>query len=477
MRIKLPLNKDLGRLYLGPLAFVLVIFLLWGNDICTFKQSVALGTVVWMGLWWVLHPVHIAITAFVPIPINALFDLIPTNHLISQYFSEIVVLLLGSELISLTWEKTHLDRRLAIGSLCCIGTSLKSQVFVWLVASTLLSIILPNVVVVMIFLPVAISMLKFLGEKDTQRSAAATVILLAIVWGAGIGGFGSPLGGSANLVAVSYIEGLIGHEFMYMDWVYRFMPILALVFVLNLLILFRLCPKGKHLKGGAEYFRQAYAEFGRMSRGEKIAMWLFVFATVLAFARPLYAEWFPALKPAFVFFIFGMLTFVLRDEGGWMLTWRDAEKGLMWGMIFMFAGGLALGRLITETDAAMVIAQGLTQLSLDGGFETMLSVAFLGTFLTEISSNTAAASISIPVVLSLTQELMLNPIPYLLVTIVAVNCAYILPVSIRAIGVSYGLSTDALLKEGVKLSILTMLFVSLIGYLAMKFWPMFVTLD
>ena len=260
MRIKLPLSKDMGRLYLGPLAFALVIFLLWGNDICTFKQAVALGTVVWMGLWWVLHPVHIAITAFLPIPINALFDLIPTNHLISQYFSEIVVLLLGSELISLTWEKTHLDRRLAIGSLCRIGTSLKSQVFVWLVASTVLSIILPNVVVVMIFLPVAIAMLKFLGENDLQRSPAATAIMLAIVWGAGIGGFGSPLGGSANLVAVSYIENLIGHEFMYMDWVYRFVPILVLVFILNLLILFRLCPKGKHLKGGAEYFRQAYAE-------------------------------------------------------------------------------------------------------------------------------------------------------------------------------------------------------------------------
>ena len=277
-------------------------------------------------------------------------------------------------------------------------------------------------------------------------------------------------------MAVSYIENLIGHEFMYMDWVYRFIPILALVFILNLLILFRLCPKGKHLKGGAEYFRQAYAEFGKMSHGEKIALWLFVAATVLAFARALYAEWLPALKPAFVFFIFGMLTFVRRDEGGWMLTWRDAEKGLMWGMIFMFAGGLALGRLITETDAAQVIAKGLTQLPLDGGFETMMSVALLGTFLTEISSNTAAASISIPVILSLTEELMLNPIPYLLVTIVAVNCAYILPVSIRAIGVSYGLSTDALLKEGVKLSLLTMLLISLVGYLAMKFWPLFVTL-
>lgn len=473
---KLPLNKDLRRLLAGPLSFLLVIALLMQADACSFKQAVALGTVVWMGLWWIFHPVHIAITAFLPIPINALFDLIPTNHLISQYFSEIVVLLLGSELISLTWEKTHLDRRLAIGSLCCIGTSLKGQVFVWLFASTILSIILPNVVVVMIFLPVAISMLKFLGETDLQRSKAATAIMLAIVWGAGIGGFGSPLGGSANLVAVSYIEQMIGHEFMYMDWLYRFVPILALVFLLNLIVCLRLCPKGMHLHGGADYFRKTYREFGAMSRGEKIGLILFVAATVLAFARPLYDHWFPSLKPAFVFFIFGMLTFVLRDEKGWMLTWRDAEKGLMWGMIFMFAGGLALGRLITETGAALVIAQGLTQLPLDGGFETMLSVAFFGTVLTEISSNTAAASIAIPVVLSLAKELLLNPVPYLLVTIVAVNCAYILPVSIRAIGVSYGLSSDALLKEGFKLSVMTMVLVSLVGYLAMKFWPAFVTL-
>lgn len=468
------MNKQTIGLIAGPAVFVLLLLALPALSVCTFKQAAALAAVVWMGLWWILRPVHIAVTSFLPIPVNAFFDLIPASHLISQYFSEIVVLLLGSELISLTWERTKLDRRLAIGSLCCIGTSLRSQVFVWLFASTVLSIILPNVVVVMIFLPVALSMLKFLGEGKLETSPAATAIMLAIVWGAGIGGFGSPLGGSANLVALSYIEALTGHEFMYVDWLYRFVPILALVFFINLFVIFRLSPKGKNLHGGAAYFKETYKSFGPMRPGEKIALSLFVLATVLAFARPLYASWLPGMKPAYVFFFLGMLTFVLKDEKkNWMLTWAEAEKGVMWGMIFLFAGGLALGRLITDTGAALVIAKGLALMPLSGGLETMLSVTVFGTVLSEISSNTAAASIAIPVVQGLAAELSLNPIPYLLASIVAVNCAYVLPVSIRAIGVSYGLSADALLREGLIVSALTVLAASLVCWVAMLFWPAF----
>lgn len=471
------MKKQTAGLVAGPAAFALVALALPALGLCTLKQAVALATVVWMGLWWIARPVHIAVTSFLPIPVNAIFDLVPAQHLISQYFSEIVVLLLGSELISLTWERTKLDRRLAIGSLCCIGTSLRSQVFVWLLASTVLSIILPNVVVVMIFLPVAISMLKFLGEKNLEKSPTATAIMLAIVWGAGIGGFGSPLGGSSNLVALSYIESYTGREFMYVDWLYRFLPILALVFAINLFVILRLSPKGKSLHGGADYFKETYRGFGAMRRGEKIGLALFVAATVLAFARPLYAAWLPGMKPAYVFFALGMLTFVLKDERHeWMLTWAEAEKGVMWGMIFLFAGGLALGRLITETGAALVIAKGLALLPLHGGLETMLSVTAFGTVLSEISSNTAAASIAIPVVQGLAAELSMNPIPYLLASIIAVNCAYVLPVSIRAIGVSYGLSADALLREGLIVSVLTVIAVSLVCWAAMLFWPAFSTL-
>ena len=81
------------------------------------------------------------------------------------------------------------------------------------------------------------------------------------------------------------------------------------------------------------------------------------------------------MKPAYVFFFFGMLTFVLRnEEGQLLLTWNEAEKGIMWGMIFLFSGGLALGKLITDTGAATEIAKVITLLPLSGGVETMFSL-------------------------------------------------------------------------------------------------------
>ena len=138
---------------LGPLSFGLTILLLeWFFG---FKAAAALGTTVWMALWWILRPVNISVTAFVPIGVNALFDLIPMQHVISQYFSEIIVLLFGADLVCLTWATTGLDKRLAIKTLCCIGTPLRQQIAVWLLVATVLSIFLPNVVVCTILVPVA----------------------------------------------------------------------------------------------------------------------------------------------------------------------------------------------------------------------------------------------------------------------------------------------------------------------------------
>lgn len=157
-----------------------------------------------------------------------------------------------------------------------------------------------------------------------------------------------------------------------------------------------------------------------------------------------------------------------------MLEWKQAEKGLMWGMFFLFAGGLALGKLVTETGAAAKLAEFIAMLPLSGGgLGTVGIFTVFATVLSEISSNTAAASISIPVVESIARALGLSHIPYVLITIVAVNCAYILPVSIRAIPVGYGLEPAELFHKGAVLSILNMLLTTVIGWLVITYIPWF----
>ena len=466
------MDKRIRNILIGPLAFAVVIFLL--QNIFGFKAAVTVGLVVWMGLWWILRPVDIAVTSFLPIAINALFDLIPTGQVISQYFSEIVVLLVGSDIISLTWTNTGLDKRLAVKALCFIGTDIKQQILVWLCAATLLSTVLPNVVVAMIMLPIASAMLRFSGLNDSMITKIVVPIYLAVAWGSGVGGFGSPIGSSANLTAVSYLERITGHEFMYVDWMGRFVPILLLVLVLNAAFLLLIPTPIKKLSDTKEYFAKLNSELGKMKTGEWIGLILFSFATLAAFARPLFADLLPAMRPAYVFFFCGMLCFVLKDgKGNMMVEWKQVEKELMWGMFFLFAGGLALGRMVTETGAAQGMAELITTLPLSGGVETMgIFVAFT-TFLAEISSNTASASISIPVVQSISQEMGLNPIPYVLITIVAFNCAYVLPVSTRAIPVSYGLDPGVMFKYGMMLTVANIIMNSVVGYLVVKLVPVF----
>ena len=456
----------------GPIVFILVILFLHSSF--GFQGAVAMATAFWMAAWWIFRPVSISVTALLPIVINAVFNLIPNAQVISQYFSEIVVLLLGADMICLTWSTTGLDKRMSVKTLCCIGPSMKQQIAVWLGASIVLSIFLPNVVVAALFCPIAVAMLKFVGEEDITKSKLAAPILLAIGWGSGIGGFGSPIGSSANLVAINYLEKMIGHEFMYFEWLTRFLPLLLIVSLLNLFYLWHMKIPAKELHGTREFFQELYAKFGPMKKGEKIGLALFAAATLLAFVRPLFAAALPGLKPAYCFLLLGLLMFVLQDENGRpMLTWEYTESHAMWGMYALFASGIALGQLIIQTGAVNKLATLITTLDLTGGLGTMLIFTAFTTLMAEISSNTAAASIAIPVVTSICQALALNPLPYIFTTIVAQSCAYILPVSTRAIPVAFGLNANIQIKDGFILSLLNIIVTAGIGYLFMQICPYF----
>lgn len=220
-------KETLKKLWSGPLAFLLANLIL--SPLTGWAGALAVGTAFWMALWWIFRPVHIAVTSMLPIAVNGVCSLIPNSHVISQYFTDIVVLLLGADLICMAWSTTGLDRRISLRAICFIGTSMRQQIFVWLAASVLMSAFLPNTVVAAILCPIAAGMLKVTGQKDISTSAAAVPILLAIGWGSGIGGFGTPIGSPANLVAISYIEDLTGHEFMYIEWMRWFVPILLAV--------------------------------------------------------------------------------------------------------------------------------------------------------------------------------------------------------------------------------------------------------
>lgn len=471
--------KDTKRLIytlIGPALFALCYFCI-PEAVLTTSARAAVGTVAWMAFWWITGPVDFAVTGFLPIAINALFQITDMSSVIANYASETILLLLGASILTVSWEETGLDKRIAARFLSLVGSKLRHQVIFWFILCALLSAVLPNAVVCAAITPIAVAMLRYVGEDDISKSRVGSLLLLTVAYAAGVGGLASPLGGAMNLVTVEYLEQLTGQEYMYTSWVIRFLPIMIVLVASNIIMLLIGCKKSEELGGSKEYFVEQYKALPKMSREEKLSLLLFLVATVLAFSRQLYQDLLPGLKPAYVFIICAILSFfITKEQGGRLVMWKSAQPKIVWGMMYVFAGGMALGTLINGSGAAEAIGEMLASTNAKGGFITVLVIVTLTLLMSDITSNTATAAVSIPIVITIAQGMGENPIPYVYIASIGVNLSYMLPTSIRAIPVGYGLEPKYMLKKGVPISIVVILLMSVLSYLMLKFWPAFSTI-
>ncbi len=456
-------------LALGPAFLIACIFLLPQSVFASLASRAAIGTVAWMAFWWVAAPVDYAVTAFLPIAVNAIIQMADMNSIIANYASETILLLLGASILTVSWEKTGLDKRIAIRFLNLIGSNFRKQVVFWFILSAALSSVLPNAVVCATITPIAVSMLNYVGEKDIGNSRIASKILLTIVYAVGVGGLASPLGGAMNLVVIDYIQQLTGTEYMYAEWVVKFLPIMILLIGSNILFMCRDIKKEEDLGGSKEFFANELKKMEKMSLEEKCSLILFVIATALSFTRHFYQNVLPGLKPAYVFIICAIISFLIVDkEGNRLLVWKSVQPKIIWELIYIFAGGLAAGTLINDSGAASAIGNMVSGLGLTGGLLTVFVIMVITLLLSDVTSNTATAAVAIPIVISIMQGIGVNAMPYIYVATVGVNLSYMLPTSIRAIPVGYGLKPKYMLSEGWKMSVMVIILMTAICYVLMK---------
>lgn len=460
----------------GPALFLACYFLLPTGIFPDAAARAAVGTVAWMAFWWITGPVDFAVTAFLPIVLNAIFQMADMSAVIANYASETILLLLGASILTASWEETGLDNRIAAKFLSMVGSNLRHQVVFWFILCAMLSAILPNAVVCAAITPIAVSMLRYVGEKDISKSRIGSLLLVTIAYATGVGGLASPLGGAMNLVTVDYLEQITGEEYMYISWVVRFLPIMLVLIASNVLMLLIGVKKTDELGGSREYFVNQYKAMPPISQEEKASLGLFLMATVLAFTRQFYQDLLPGLKPAYVFLLCAMLSFLItRKDNTRLMQWKYTQKKVGWELMYVFAGGLAAGTLINKSGAANAIADVVANSNLDGGFTTVLVIVALTVLLSDVTSNTATAAVAMPIVIGIAQGIGQNPIPFVYIASIGVNLSYMLPTSIRAIPVGYGLEPRYMLKKGVPITIVVIILMSVLSYLMLLYWPAFST--
>lgn len=437
----------------------------------------SIGLLVWMAWWWMAEPVHLAVTAFLPLAVPALSGFARVETIMPAYAEPLVFLLLGANVLATLWRRWGLDRRIALVSLMGIGTSTRRQIVTWFIVAATLSTVLPNAVVAASMMPIVVAMVRFIGVDDLRKSSFASALLIAVAWGTSIGGAGSPLGGAQNLLAVQFIErGLVDHEFLFTTWVVRLLPPTIVIAIACVLFMRRvLVPEMEDVEGSRAYFAQELRARAAMSVPERWGLALFGLAILLAFTRQLYASWLPGLTPTFAFLAVAILSFTIRHKGTPLLDWEFAEKHMVWGLIYLFAGGSALGQVLSDTGTAQFVAERMAPLAADGGFVAVAVFSLLALVITQVTSNTASVAIVAPITISTFERLGLNPIPFVYIVTLAANCGVMLPSSSAgpAIAAGYGVNLKTMMTAGLALSGLIWILLVVMGSLLARFWPGF----
>ena len=242
-----------------------------------------------------------------------------------------------------------------------------------------------------------------------------------------------------------------------------------------LFLRFVMRPDVATLPGSEDYIRDELRALGPMQTEEKWGLVLFTVATVLAFGRPLYADLVPGLTPAFAFVAMAVASFTIRTRKGPLITWAFAQSHMYWGLFYLFAGGIALGRILSGSGAAEAFANALVPYASSGGFVAVLVFSLATMVLTQVTSNTAAIAIVVPITISTFQSLGLNPIPFVYIVAVVGNCGFVLPSSAGgpAIAAGYGVNLQTMAVKGLFASVLLLVTLVLLGYALARWWPAF----
>ena len=396
-------------LWLGPGLMLLCRWLL--ADGFGASGAWAIGVSLWMIFWWITRPVGLTVTALLPVVANAFLSLAPMDRVLAQYASSSIVLLFAATLLTLPWEPIGLDHRIALRCLAFIGPSMKSQITVWFLASVLFSIVLPNAVVVAIFTPTALAMVKAAGYRGSDPAAAP--ILCAIAFGSVVGGVGTPVGGAMDVIAAALYQQATGEEFLFTRWFLAFLPYLALTTLATLGVQLVRKEPVEQLQGTRDYFLEECRQMGSMTREEKICLGLFGLALAGSFLRPLYAGLLPGLLPAYLYGSLGFLLFFLDGKDGKpLLTWKQVQEHMIWGVLILFAGGLAMGILLEASGANGQLARWAGKQALAPGLPLAAGIVGLAAFLSEVSSITISSALTIPLVITYTHSAGLPLLPW-----------------------------------------------------------------
>lgn len=481
-------SKSIG-LFLGPFLFILILCLPFPTlSPAAHRLSAVL---LWVVVYWVTEAIPLPSTALLGAVLAILLGVEKSPKVLAPFANPVIFLFIGSFLLAKAMEAHRLDKRISLWLLSKLGHSQAHAFLGVIFLSFTLSMWMSNTAATVILLPITLGLIHTMEKEQKVPSKTKSKVLLLIAYAASIGGIATPVGTPPNLIGLGLIRDLIGARFSFFQWMTLGIPI-SLVTLL-LLILITKPWKGDPPKGTTKIEGQLGSslesqkkELGPLTIGERNTMVAF-FAAVLLWTlpgflaivmgndHPLVIRYNDLLPESVVALMAALLLFILPTslkEMKFTLSWEQATT-IDWGTILLFGGGMSLGTLMFATGLAGHVGQTLIAWTHVNSLWPMTFFSIvIAVFLSETTSNTAAANMVVPVMIAMAQSADINPIPPALGATLGASFGFMLPISTppNAIVYSTGLiPIQRMVRYGVVLDLVGVIVI----FTGLRFlWPM-----
>ena len=341
-----------------------------------------------------------------------------TNYkdVMAAFADPVIMLFLGGFVLAFAATKVGLDVQLAKVMLKPFGTNPKTVLLGVLLVIGIFSMFMSNTATAAMMLTFLTPVLATLPKDGGGRISLALAIPIA----ANIGGMGTPIGTPPNAIALGALQEA-GYNITFAGWMLRMVPYVILMLVIAWFLLMKLYPfKAKSIELKIEGQEVKVTPF------QKYVVWVTFALTIILWV----GESIFKINSNIV----AMIPFAVFSATGIMKA-KHLEH-INWAVLWMVAGGFALGTALNQTGLASTLIKTIPFASWNA-LIVMLVGGFICYFLSNFISNSASANLVVPILIVVGKAMAGNPgfealggVPAMIVGVaIAASVAMCLPVS------------------------------------------------
>ena len=468
-------------LFLAPIAFAVAWFV--PIDALEPKAHRLLAVMAAAVVLWMTEAIPMGATALLAPALAVLAGVAPAKEAYRPFADPIIFLFIGSFMLVEAMMRHGLNRRIAFGILRMpfVGDRPLGLYAAFGMVVTFVSMWVSNAATTAMMLPIGMAIASEVARAESARIGReihftslplATGLMLLTAFGASVGGLATPIGTPPNLIGIGLIERTLGTRLTFFEWMRVGLPVSL---VLGTFLVFNFHGRCRvdraALRGCSGWIAREAGTMGAWSRAERVVVvvfgmavvaWLVPGAMALALGpdSPTAKVLSERLPESIVSILAAGVLFMVPTDwaaGRFVLEWRDAVR-IDWGTIFLFAGGMALGDQMFTTGLARWIGDGVA-----GFFEArteaglVLLFTAIAVVVSEATSNTASATMIVPIAIAVAQAAGVNPLKPALAACLGSSMGFLMPVSTGPNAMVYGtgcIPLPRMFKHGLGLDII-----------------------